>query len=187
MKKQTVLVLFGIGILSFAYIGLPVIILVFFNPFESGVESFDWKDTWHGAEVAIILSTDSLWITSRKSYKITLIFGVDNINGSSNEVISYNNSYVVLNRVRLDPSYLNLSESPFKQLSDKQGWSIDWYVTPNATDPLLRSMGIAKGKRINYSLHLSVNYTVIDSIGIEWPRMFQNYANISIVGGSDAP
>ena len=185
MKKQTIFLL--IGIMSLLIIAVPVIMLFFLNPYVDDVAGFEWRDTCHGAEVAIILSTDSLWITSRKSYKITLIFGVDNINGSSNDAISYNNSYIILNRVRLDPSYLNLSESPFKRLADKQGWSIDWYVTPNATDPTLRSMGITKGKSINYSLQLSVNYTVIDSTGIEWPCMFQNYANISIVGGSDAP
>ena len=119
-------------------------------------------------------------------YKITFTFGVGNINESSNATVSYNNSYVILYRIRLDPSYFNLSESPFKQLLDRQWWSIDWYVIPNATDTPLRSLRISKGESIHYSLHLDVNNTVVDSVGIEWPDIFQNYANITIIGGSDA-
>ncbi len=174
------------------------VILLFFLGLASYDEfaSFQWTDTCHGAEVDIFLTTDSPWVTRHTDppwvtrdlgYKIAFGFSVRNINGSSNATFNSNNSYVILNRVKLDPFYFNLSESPFKQLSDRQGWSIDRYVIPNATDTPLRSLGIAKGKQINYPLLLNVNYTVVDSIGIEWAGIFQKYANITIVGGSDAP
>jgi len=93
--------------------------------------------------------------------------------------------------VKLDPSYINVSESPFRKLSEKQGWSTDWYFTPKASDFVLSCMGISKDKEVQYSLFLEVNYTVIDSDGIMWPGLFQTFPpnpclTITIVGGEDA-
>jgi hypothetical protein len=157
------------------------------------VKCFNWTDVCHGAMVSISLTTDALWVTNY-SRKITFFFAVQNISGCPNATIFYNNSYLILNSVKLDPSYLNLGASPFRKLSEKQAWSVDWYFTPKANDFVLACRGISKGKRIQYPLFLEVNYTVVDSEGVEWPGLFQtsglppyNYATITIVGGDDAP
>jgi len=155
------------------------------------VKCFDWTDVCHGAVVYISLTTDALWVTNY-SRKITFFFAVQNISGCPNATTFYNNSYVVLNSVKLDPSYMNLSVSPFKKLSERQAWSIDWYFTPKADDFTLACIGISKGKRIQYFMFLEVDYTVIDSEGVKWPGLFQTlppnpYATITIVGGEDAP
>jgi len=158
------------------------------------VKCFNWMDVSRGAVVSISLTTDASWVTNY-SRKITFFFAVQNISGCPNATIFYNNSYVILNSVKLDPSYLNLGASPFKKLSEKQAWSVDWYFTPKANDFVLACMGISKGKRIQYPLSLEVNYTVVDSEGVEWPGLFQtipslppdNCAIVTIVGGEDAP
>jgi hypothetical protein len=46
---------------------------------------------------------------------------------------------------------------------------------------------MSRGKHIRYPIFLEVNYTVVDSEGIEWPGLFQNSATVTIVGGDDAP
>ena len=155
------------------------------------VVACEWTDVCHGAVVFISLATDAKWMTNH-TYKITFLFSVKNISGCPNATIFYNNSYVILNSVKLDPSYINISESPFKKLSERQGWSVDWYFTPKADDFTLACLGISKGKPINYSLSLEVNYTVIDSNGTEWPCLFQIIPpepclTVTIVGGEDAP
>jgi hypothetical protein len=151
----------------------------------------EWTDICHGAVVFISLATDAKWVTNH-SDKITFLFAVKNISGYANAATFYNNSYVILNSVKLDPSYINISESPFKTLSERQGWSTDWHFTPKASDFVLSDMGIAKGKYIEYSLFLEVDYTVIDLEGIEWSGFFQTSPpnpslTITIVGGEDAP
>jgi len=155
---------------------------------ESGgsVKSFDWTDVCHGALVGIHLATDALWVTNY-SRKITFLLTVQNLSGCPNATTFYNNSYVVLNSVKLDPSYINKSESPVKKLSEKEAWSVDWYFTPRADDFVLSCMGVSEGKHMQYSLFLEVNYTVVDSEGVEWPGLFQNWATVTIVGGDDAP
>jgi hypothetical protein len=150
------------------------------------VKCFNWTDVGHGAVVYISLTTDALWVTNY-SRKITFFFAVQNISGCPNATIFYDNSYVILNGVKLDPSYLNLGESPFKKLLEKQAWSVDWYFTPKADDFVFACMGISKGKHIQYPMFLEVNYTVVDSEGIEWLGLFQNSATVTIVGGDDAP
>jgi hypothetical protein len=150
------------------------------------VKCFDWTDVCHGAIVYMSLTTDALWMTNY-SRKITFFFAAQNISGCPNATIFYNNSYVILNSVKLDPSYPNLGESPVKKLSEKQAWSVDWYFTPTANDFVLACMGISKGKHIRYPMFLEVNYTVVDSEGIEWLGLFQNSATVTIVGGDDAP
>jgi hypothetical protein len=120
---------------------------------------------------------------------------VQNISGYSNATTHYNNTYVILNSIKLDPSYINSSASPLNNLSERQGWSIDWYFTPKANDFTLSCMEISKGKQIQYPLFLEVLYTVVDSEGVEWPGLFQTIpglppndcATITIVGGDDAP
>jgi len=112
------------------------------------VKCFNWTDVGHGAVVYISLTTDASWVTNY-SRKITFFFAVQNISSCPNATIFYNNSYVILNSVKLDPSYLNLGESPFKKLSEKQAWSVDWYFAPKANDFALACMGISKGKHIN--------------------------------------
>jgi len=152
----------------------------------------EWTDVCHGAVVFISLATDAKWMTNRTE-KITFLFAVQNISGCPNATIFYNNSYVILNSVKLDPGYMiNISESPFKQLLERQGWSVDWYFTPKADNFELACMGISKGKHIQYPLPLEVNYTVVDSEGVEWQGLFQTNshapcATITIVGGEDAP
>jgi len=150
------------------------------------VKCLNWTHICHGAVVYISLTTDALWVTNY-SHKITFFFAVQNISGCPNATIFYNNSYVILNSVKLDPSYLNLGESPFKKLSEKQAWSVDWHFTPKANDFVLACMGISKGKHIQYPMLLEVDYTVVDSEGIEWPDLFQNSATVTTVGGDDAP
>ena len=154
-------------------------------PIDS-VKCFEWTDICHGAVVGIYLTTDALWVTNY-SRKITFLFSVQNLSGYPNATTFYNNSYVILNTVKLDPSYINKSELPFKSLSERQAWSADWYFTPKADDYTLACMGISKGKRMQYSISLEVNYTVVDSEGAEWHGLFQNCATITIVGGDDAP
>jgi len=150
------------------------------------VACFEWTDVCHSAVVGVYLTTDALWVTNY-SRKITFLFTVQNISGYPNATTFYHNSYVVLNNVKLDPSYVNKSEFPFKKLSEKEAWSVDWYCTPRADDYVLSCMGISKGKHMQYFLFLEVNYTVVDSEGVEWPGLFQNWATITIVGGDDAP
>jgi len=153
---------------------------------DDSVACFDWTDVCHGAVVGIHLTTDAQWVTNY-SRKITFLFTVQNISGYPNASTFYHNSYVVLKSVKLDPSYVNRSEFPFKRLSEKEAWSVDWYCTPRADDFVLSCMGISKGKHIQCSLFLEVNYTVVDSEGVEWPGLFQNWATITVVGGDDAP
>ena len=155
------------------------------------VAASEWTDVCHGAEMLISLATDAKWMTNRTD-KITFLFAVKNISGCPNATTFYNNSHVILNNVKLDPSYINMSESPFKKLSERQAWSVDWYFTPKADDHTLACLGLSKGKHIKYSLSLEVNYTVIDSNGIEWPGLFQTIPpepclTVTIVGGEDAP
>ena len=155
------------------------------------VAAREWTDVCHGAVVLISLATDAKWMTNRTD-KITFLFAVKNISGCPNATTFYNNSYVILNSVKLDPSYVNLSASPFKKLSERQAWSVDWYFTPKADDFTLACLGISKGKHIQYSLSLEVNYTVIDLNGAEWPGFFQIIPpepclTVTIVGGEDAP
>lgn len=155
------------------------------------VAASEWTDVCHGAMVFISLATDAKWVTNRTD-KITFLFAVKNISGCPNATIYYNNSYVILNTVKLDPSYIDVSESPFKNLSERQAWSVDWYFTPKADDHTLACLGISKGKHVKYSLSLEVNYTVIDSSGAEWPGLFQTTPpepclTVTIVGGEDAP
>jgi len=164
--------------------------IAFFSTSYS-VRVSEWADVCHGAVVGISLATDTMWVTNN-TYKITFLFSVQSISGYSNATTFYNNSYIILNSVKLDPSYINVTESPFKKLSEKQGWSADWYFTPKASDFVLSCMGISKDKQVQYSLFLEVNYTVIDSEGIEWPGLFQTLPpnpclTITIVGGEDAP
>lgn len=151
------------------------------------VKSWEWMDVSHGAVVRIYLTTDSIWVTNY-SRQITFLFTVQNLSGFSNATTFYDNSYVILNSVELDPGYMiNISEYPLKQLSEKQGWSAEWYFTPKANNFELACMGMSKGKHIRYPMFLEVNYTVVDSEGIEWHGLFQNSANVTIVGGDDAP
>jgi len=151
------------------------------------VKGFEWTDICHCAIVDIYLTTDTFWMTNY-SRKITFLFSVQNISGFPNATTFYNNSHVILNSVKLDPGYMiNISESPFKQLSERQGWSAEWYFTPKANNFELACMGISKGKHIRYPMFLEVNYTVVDSEGAEWHGLFQNWATITIVGGEDAP
>jgi len=150
------------------------------------VACFDWTDVCHGAVVSIYLTTDSLWVTNY-SRKITFLFSVKNISGYPNATTFYENSHVILNSVKLDPSYINISESPFKTLSEREAWSTDWYFTPKADDFTLACMGISKGKHIRYSMFLEVKYTVVDSEGVEWQGLFQDSATVTIVGGEDSP
>ena len=151
----------------------------------------EWTDVCHGAVVFISLATDARWMTNRTD-KITFLFSVKNISGCPNATTFYNNSYVILNSVKLDPSYINMIESPFKKLSEKEAWSVDWYFTPKGDDYTLACLGISKGKKVKYSLSLEVNYTVIDSNGAEWLGLFQITPPepcliVTIVGGEDAP
>jgi len=151
------------------------------------VKSFEWTDICHSAVVGIYLTTDSPWVTNYNR-KITFLFTVQNISGFPNATTFYDNSYAILNSVKLDQGYmLNISEFPSMQLTEKQAWSAEWYFTPRADDFVLACMGISKGKHIQYPLFLEVNYTVVDSEGVEWPGLFQNWATITIVGGEDAP
>ncbi len=187
IKDQKVPLLVAIAVTISIIITLPFIVLFFSYPVYNPHEGFfEWTDECHGAVVFISLATDSPWRTNR-SDKITFLFAVQNLNGGSNASVFYNNSYVILNRVRLDPSYINVSEAPSVQLSEKQAWGTDWYFTPRADDYALNNMGITKGMRINYSMLLEINYTVVDSKGVEWPDIFQDYLTISIIGGEDAP
>jgi hypothetical protein len=181
-----VAVALGAVIISTALVihGLPV----------DNERSFYWSDVCHGAVVNIYLTTDGRWVTNN-TYKITFLFTVQNISGYSNGTTYYNNVYIILNSVKLDPSYVNLSASPLNSLSERQGLSIDWYFTPKAHDFALGCMGISKGKHIQYCLFLEVNYTVVDSEGAEWLGLFQTVpglppndcATVVIVGGEDAP
>jgi len=151
------------------------------------VKCFEWTDICHGAVVGVYLTTDTLWVTNY-SRKITFLFSVQNISGFPNATTFYHNSYVILNSVKLDLGYMvNRSEYPFKQLSEGQGWGAEWYFTPKADNFVLACMGISKGKHIQYPLSLEVNYTIVDSEGVEWPGLLQNWATITIVGGEDAP
>ena len=155
------------------------------------VKSWEWTDSSHSAVVGIYLATDSIWVTNY-SRKITFLFTVQNLSGFPNATTFYDNSYVVLNSVKLDPGYMiDISEYPFKQLSEKQGWSAEWYFAPKANNSELACMGISKGKQIEYPLLLEVNYAVIDSEGVEQLGLFQTppdrCATITIVGGDDAP
>jgi len=155
------------------------------------VAASEWTDVCHGAVMYISLATDANWMTNRTE-KITFLFAVKNISGCPNATIYYNNSYVILNSVKLDPSYIDISESPFKKLSEKEAWSVDWYFTPKGDDHTLACLGISKGKKVKYSLSLEVNYTVIDSNGVEWPGLFQitppePCLTVTIVGGEDTP
>ena len=160
------------------------LVMFSFPPMDS-VASFNWTDVCHGAVVGIYLTTDSLWMTNR-SRKITFLFAVNNISCCPNASTFYNNSHIILNSVKLDPSYINMSESPFEKLSERQAWTVDWRFTPKADDFILSSMGISKDKHIQYSMYLEVNYTVVDSEGVEWPGLFENWAAITIVGGEDS-
>lgn len=155
------------------------------------VAASEWTHVCHGAVMYISLATDANWMTNRTD-KITFLFAVKNISGCPNATIYYNNSYVILNSVKLDPSYIDISESPFKKLSETEAWSVDWYFTPKGDDHTLACLGISKGKKVKYSLSLEVNYTVIDSNGAEWPGLFQITPSepcltVTIVGGEDAP
>lgn len=155
------------------------------------VAASEWTDVCHGATVFISLATDAKWMTNRTD-KIIFLFAVKNISGCPNATTFYNNSYVVLNSVKLDPSYINICEFPFKKLSETQAWSVDWYFTPKADDHTLACLGISKGKHMKYSLSLEVNYTVVDSNSVEWQGFFQHIPpepclTVTIVGGEDAP
>jgi len=167
---------------------LPCLPCLLCLPIDS-VAASEWTDVCHGAVVFISLATDAKWMTNRTD-KISFLFAVQNISGCPNATTFYNNSYVILNGVRLDPSYINLSESPSKNLSERQAWSVDWYFTPKADDYTLACLGMSKGKHIKYSLSLEVNYTVVDSNGTEWPCLFQTAPpkpclTVTIVGGED--
>lgn len=153
----------------------------------NSAKSWEWTDVSHSAVVGIYLTTDSIWVTNY-SRKITFLFTVQNLSGFPNATTFYDNSYVILNSVKLDPGYMiNISEYPLKQLSEKQAWSAEWYFTPKANDFELAAMGISKGKHIQYPMSLEVNYTVVDSEGTEWHGLFQNSATVTIIGGNDAP
>jgi hypothetical protein len=183
MKFLLVTVTLGAIIISLA-------LVVPRRPADS-VAASEWTDVCHGAVVFISLATDAKWMTNRID-KITFLFAVQNISGCPNATTFYNNSYIILNSVKLDPSYINIRESPFKKLSERQAWSVDWYFTPKADDHTLACLGIGKGKHIKYPLSLEVNYTVIDSNGVEWQGLFQHIPpepclTITIVGGADAP
>jgi len=189
MKDVKLLLVATLGgiIISLALVvpRLPRLPCLFCLPLDS-VVAFEWTDVCHGAVVFISLATDAKWMTNRTD-KITFLFAVQNISGCPNATTFYNNSYVVLNTVKLDPSYINIIESPFEKLSERQAWSVDWYFTHKADDFVLACMGISKDKRTEYPLFLEVNYTVVDSEGFEWHGLFQNWATITIVGGEDAP
>jgi len=159
-------------------------------PIDS-VAASEWTHVCHGAVVFVSLATDARWMTNRTD-KITFLFAVKNISGCPNATIYYNNSYVILNSVKLDPSYIDIIESPSKKLSEKEAWSVDWYFTPKGDDHTLACLGLSKGKKVKYPLSLEVNYTVIDSNGVEWPGLFQITPSepcltVTIVGGEDAP
>ncbi|MFX0064245.1 MAG: hypothetical protein ACFFC7_18895 [Candidatus Hermodarchaeota archaeon] len=189
MRKQKVFLVIAVPVLLISVIiVLPLVVsFLFFPAYPSGTGNFEWNDACHGAEVSIYLSMDDgLWRTNQNR-KLTFLFAVDAINGGSNTTVSYHNSYVILNTIKLDPAYIDASEFPFAQLSDKSGWSTDWYFTPKANDPTLSAMGITKTKRIPYYLSLEVNYTVIDSESVEWEGFFLDYALITFIGGEDAP
>jgi hypothetical protein len=187
MKKLgLLLVALALAVVVLGAIIFSVALVVPRLPVDS-VKCFDWMDICHGAIVGIYLTTDALWVTNY-SRKITFLFSVENISGFPNATTFYDNSYVILNSVRLDSGYMiNVSESPFKQLSERQGWSVEWYFTPKADNFILACMGISKGKQLQYPLFLEVNYTVVDSEGVQWLCLFQNWATITIVGGEDAP
>ena len=155
------------------------------------VATSEWTHVCHSAVVFISLATDAKWMTNRTD-KITFLFAVKNISGCPNATTYYNNSHIILNSIKLDPSYINMRESPFKKLSERQAWSVDWYFTPKGDDHTLACLGISKGKKVKYSLSLEVNYTVIDSNGVEWPGLFQVIPDepcltVTVVGGEDAP
>ena len=179
------------GILLAAYATVSLLSPVVFFSSADSVKVCEWKDICHGVIAHISLATDAKWMTNRTD-KITFLFAVENISGCPNATIYYNNSYVILNSVKLDPSYIDISESPFKKLSEREAWSVDWYFTPKGDDHTLACLGISKGKKVKYSLSLEVNYTVIDSKGVEWPGLFQitppePCLTVTIVGGEDAP
>jgi hypothetical protein len=132
----------------------------------------EWTDACHGAVMFISLATDARWVTNR-TYKITFLFAVKNVSGCPNATTFYNNSHVILNSVKLDPSYIDMSESLSKKHLEKEAWSVDWYFTPKADDYTLACLGISRGKEVKYSLSLEVNYTVVDSNGVEWPCLLQ--------------
>lgn len=189
MRRKLLIVLVLVAVALGAII-ISAALVVPRLPVDS-VESCEWTDVSHGAVVRIYLTTDARWVTNH-TYKITFRFSVQNISGSANATTFYNNAYVMLNSVKLDPSYINKSELPFRKLSERQGWSVDWYFTPKADDFNLASMGISRGKHVRYPLFLEVNYTVINSEGVEWPGLFQTLPpnpclTITIVGGEDAP
>nr|MDO8097683.1 hypothetical protein [Candidatus Njordarchaeota archaeon] len=190
MKKEVVTLLvvvaLGTAIISAVLVMPPL-------PVDT-VKSFEWTNVCHSAVVDIYLTTDGRWVTNN-SYKITFLFTVRNISSYPNATTYYDNSYIILNSIKLDPSYINASAAPFKKLSERQGWSVDWYFTPKANDFTLSCMGISKGEHLQYPLFLEVDYTVVDSEGVEWPGLFQTVpglpsndcATITIVGGEDAP
>lgn len=185
--KDTVVLLIAVVLVAVVLGALIISVALILPRFPiDDVKCFNWTDVGHGAVVYISLTTDALWVTNY-SRKITFFFAVQNISGCPNATKFYNNSYVILNSVKLDPSYLNLGESPFKKLPEKQAWSVDWYFTPKANDFVLACMGISKGKHIQYPMLLEVNYLVVDSEGFEWPSLFQNSVTVTIVGGDDVP
>lgn len=160
------------------------------HPADS-VAAGEWRHVCHGAVVFMSLATDGRWVTNR-TYKITFLFSVENISGCPNRTIYYDNSHVILNSVRIDPSYLDLTASPFQNLSERQAWSVDWYVTPKGDDYTLSCLGISQGREVQYSLSLEVKYTVVDSHGKEWQGLFQHTPSepcltVTIVGGENAP
>jgi hypothetical protein len=179
------------GLLLAAYTAVVLFPPIMMFSRKSSVEACEWTDICHGAIVGISLATDGKWVTNN-TYKITFLFSIQNLSGYANATTFYDNAYVVLNSVKLDPSYVNMVESPCKNLLEKQAWSVDWYFTPKADDFVLSCMGMSKGEQIQYSLFLEVNYTVVDSEGVEWPGLFQTLPpnpclTVTIEGGGDAP
>lgn len=188
MKNSKLLLVAAVGGIT---ISLALVMPCLFHHPKDSVAAGEWTDVCHSAVVSISLATDGRWMTNR-TYKITFLFSVKNISGCPNATIYYNNSHVILNSVKLDPSYLDLTASPFQNLSERQAWSVDWYVTPKGDDYTLACLGISKGKEVKYSLSLEVNYTVVDSDGTEWQGLFQHIPpepclTVTILGGEDAP
>jgi hypothetical protein len=166
---------------------VPFLILLFAS--ASALETFSWLDVSHGATVRITLITENLWVTNN-TYTILFSFTVQKLSGYLNNTY-YSNSRVILKSVSLDPSYIGKSESPLQSLTEGQTTTISWSFTPKANDLTLSALGIAKGKRVQYSLPLEIEYTVVDSEGNEWPSLFQTLtpnspATIDILGGDDA-
>ncbi len=172
---------------------LTVLILVLAlrptSPPPDSVASSEWIDTCHGAEVFISLAADARWATNRTE-KITFLFAVTSLGSSLDAPPSTNDSYIILEKVSLDPTYINKTESPCAELSEREAWSVDWYFTPKAQDPALYQLGISGGKEVEYTMDLYVDYMVIDPRG-QQPCLFQTSPShpfkVRILGAEDAP